>query len=114
MLSFFIYNQIIESKFWHLFFSKIRDQVKFIEELDQNGSLKRNLNNPSYKDTVQVPYEGYTIIRFMANNPGSWLLNSEIDQSFGMSIVFKVGNELQIKKKPKYWPRCGDFTTEDL
>lgn len=42
-----------------------------ILELDNNNLLMRNLENPPIKDTVTVPDGGYTIIRFIASNPGT-------------------------------------------
>jgi hypothetical protein len=46
-----------------------------MRELDGKGLLKRNLKNPPLKDTVHLPANGYTIIRFFANNPGVWPLH---------------------------------------
>lgn len=43
------------------------DQIKTMEK---NGLLRRNLVDAPIKDTVAVPDGGYTIIRFMAVNPG--------------------------------------------
>lgn len=43
------------------------DQIKM---MDKNGFLRRNLVDAPIKDTVAVPDGGYTIIRFMAINPG--------------------------------------------
>lgn len=43
------------------------DQIK---AMDRNGQIKRNLVNAPVKDTVPVPDGGYTVIRFVANNPG--------------------------------------------
>ena len=46
------------------------------------------------KDTVIVPFGGYTVIRFLANNPGWWLLHChiEIHQLEGMAVVIKEGS----------------------
>jgi len=46
------------------------------------------------KDTVIVPYGGYTVIRFMVDNPGWWFFHChiEIHQLEGMAAVF---SELQ-------------------
>ena len=46
------------------------------------------------KDTVIVPYGGYTVIRFVADNPGWWLLHChiEIHQLEGMAVVIKEAN----------------------
>ena len=38
--------------------------------MEEEGKLKRNFDHPPIKDTVTVPDGGYTIIRFVADNPG--------------------------------------------
>ena len=45
---------------------------------DNQPPMKVNQYNMNYiyyvkKDTVIVPYGGYTVIRFVADNPGWWL-----------------------------------------
>ena len=52
------------------------------------------------KDTVIVPFGGYTVIRFVVDNPGWWFLHChiEIHQLEGMAIVIK---ELQSGEKGK-------------
>lgn len=47
--------------------------VDKIVELDEKNLLLRNLENPPIKDTVTVPDGGYTIIRFVASNPGNFV-----------------------------------------
>lgn len=42
-----------------------------IRAMDENGLIERNLIDAPVKDTVAVPDGGYTIIRFMATNPGT-------------------------------------------
>ncbi|KAI9498290.1 multicopper oxidase-domain-containing protein [Zychaea mexicana] len=37
------------------------------------------LDNPLQRDTVQVPAESYTIIRFRADNPGAWFFHCHIE-----------------------------------
>ena len=48
---------------------------------------------PSFlrKDTVIIPYGGYTVIRFTVDNPGWWFFHChiEIHQLEGMAAVFK-------------------------
>ena len=44
--------------------------VEHIKALDANGLIQRNLIDAPIKDTVAVPDGGYTIVRFLANNPG--------------------------------------------
>jgi len=54
------------------------------------------------KDTVIIPFGGYTVIRFIVDNPGWWFLHChiEIHQLEGMAAVV---NELQSKQ-----PKLGD------
>lgn len=47
------------------------DQIK---EMDRNGLIKRNLVDAPIKDTVAVPDGGYTIVRFVATNPGNFII----------------------------------------
>lgn len=44
--------------------------LKHALELDRKGMLHRSFKQPTYKDTVAVPNNGYTVIRFRADNPG--------------------------------------------
>lgn len=37
----------------------------------RNGVPDLNLKNPPIKDTVNIPWGGYVIVRFIADNPGS-------------------------------------------
>ena len=59
------------------------------------------VQNRSYarKDTVIVPYGGYTVIRFIADNPGWWFFHChiEIHQLEGMAAVI---NEMLSGEKP--------------
>ena len=41
-----------------------------VKQLDREGKIQRKLNDAILKDTVMVPSNGYTIIRFYADNPG--------------------------------------------
>lgn len=45
-----------------------------IEKMNKNGLIKRNLQSAPLKDTVTVPDGGFTILRFLADNPGTSLL----------------------------------------
>lgn len=44
--------------------------VEEIQKLYYNGTIKKNLKAPPFKDTFRVPGFGYTIVRFKASNPG--------------------------------------------
>ena len=55
--------------------------------------------NYARKDTVIVPFGGYTIIRFEVNNPGWWFIHChiEVHQLGGMAAV--------IRELPDEWPK---------
>lgn len=44
--------------------------VEEIEQMDRDGRIERNLRTAPLKDTVTVPDGGFTILRFIADNPG--------------------------------------------
>lgn len=44
--------------------------VEEIEKMNKNGKIIRNLQSAPLKDTVTVPDGGFTILRFLADNPG--------------------------------------------
>lgn len=50
-----------------------------MKSLYEEGHIKYELKNPLIKDTIIVPNRGYTIIRFLADNPGVWLLHCHIE-----------------------------------
>lgn len=63
------------------------------------------------KDTVTVPDGGYTIIRFVADNPGYWIFHCHIEYHIevGMALVFKVGDHKQMLSMPKDFPTCSNY-----
>lgn len=90
--------------------------MREVKEMDKAGLLKRNLNRPVLKDTLQVPTGGYSIIRFIADNPGFWLFHCHLEfhAEAGMMVLFKVGDETDLPSKPKDWPACGETTRAGL
>lgn len=82
-----------------------------IKQLDESGGIRRRLAGAPIKDTVTVPDGGFTIIRFLANNPGFWLLHCHIEfhVEVGMALVFKVGDYHQMPQLPKNFPTCSNF-----
>jgi len=82
-------------------------------DLNESGKIKRNMINPPMKDTVSVPDAGFTLIRFLANNPGYWLLHCHMSwhNHVGMAVVIQVGETDQTKSNPvpKGFPTCGNF-----
>ena len=61
-------------------------------DLNDSGKIKRNFINPPMKDTVSVPDAGFTLIRFLADNPGYWLLHCHMSwhNHVGMAVVIQV------------------------
>lgn len=86
-------------------------RLEDVEEMDRKGLIKRNLVNPPLKDTVTVPDGGFTVVRFVADNPGYWLFHCHIDfhAELGMALIFKVGDHKQMKPVPRDFPKCGDY-----
>lgn len=77
-----------------------------IEEMDEEGNLKRNFYKPIIKDTVVIPPKGYVIVRFIADNPGFWMIHCHLDthSDTGMMMILKVGESQDLPPKPKDWP----------
>ena len=68
-----------------------------IEEKYKKGELQTNSNHTAYytghsslpKDVIQVPNNGYVIIRTRTDNPGTWIFHCHID--FHLSIGMGLG-----------------------
>ena len=56
-------------------------------------------------------FKGYTIIRFLADNPGTWMFHCHLDfhSEVGMALLIKIGNKNDLPKEPKGWPKCGSY-----
>ncbi|XP_053671441.1 uncharacterized protein LOC128721687 [Anopheles nili] len=82
-----------------------------IRRMDEEGRLPRRLKRAPIKDTVTIPDGGYTIIRFIANNPGYWLFHCHIEfhAEIGMSLVLKVGDNAEMVPVPANFPTCSNF-----
>lgn len=82
-----------------------------IQRLDSLNGIKRRLSGAPIKDTVTVPDGGFTIIRFVANNPGFWLFHCHLEfhVEVGMGMVFKVGNYDEMPSLPENFPTCSSF-----
>ncbi|KAL3653300.1 hypothetical protein CASFOL_002981 [Castilleja foliolosa] len=52
-----------------------------------------NLNNPPYRHTVALFPNGWTALRFVADNPGAWAFHCHIEPhtEMGMGVVFLEG-----------------------
>lgn len=47
-----------------------RMTLNYFKELEKNNLIEKDLTYPPGKDTIPVPNNGYTVIRFRANNIG--------------------------------------------
>ncbi|XP_055539968.1 uncharacterized protein LOC129726845 [Wyeomyia smithii] len=82
-----------------------------VKRLDEEGKIKRRLKGAPIKDTVTIPDGGYTIIRFIASNPGYWLFHCHIEfhAEIGMALVLKVGDKSEMISAPTGFPTCASF-----
>ncbi|KAK9943596.1 hypothetical protein M0R45_009199 [Rubus argutus] len=71
-----------------------------------------NLNDPPLVNTIGVPKNGWTAIRFVANNPGVWFMHCHLERhaSWGMDTVIVVKNGpskgTRIQRPPSNLPIC--------
>ncbi|KAL8128990.1 hypothetical protein V2J09_018145 [Rumex salicifolius] len=71
-----------------------------------------NLVDPPYRNTIGTPPGGWTAIRFVADNPGIWLMHCHLDVhiSWGLAMAFLVengnGENETIEPPPNDLPQC--------
>ncbi|CAM0152405.1 unnamed protein product [Urochloa decumbens] len=71
-----------------------------------------NLDDPPMRNTVAVPVNGWAVIRFVADNPGVWLMHCHLDVhiTWGLAMAFLVEDgvgELQsLQAPPPDLPIC--------
>eukprot|EP00092_Neocalanus_flemingeri_P019227 GFUD01020828.1.p1 GENE.GFUD01020828.1~~GFUD01020828.1.p1 ORF type:complete len:939 (-),score=141.75 GFUD01020828.1:668-3415(-) len=55
--------------------------------------LPRNFDHPPAKDTIQVPQNGYVIVRTKLDNAGTWIFHCHINfhVTIGMAMVLQIG-----------------------
>ena len=52
--------------------------------------LHLNLNNPPRRDVVLLPRNGFVVIAFKADNPGSWLMHCHIARHASEGLALQV------------------------
>ncbi|KAK5078743.1 hypothetical protein LTR51_000934 [Lithohypha guttulata] len=54
-----------------------------------------NLRNPPYRDTIDLPPSGWAVIRYVTDNPGTWLFHCHVQwhQVSGMGVVLVEDEE---------------------
>ncbi|KAF3432671.1 hypothetical protein FNV43_RR23773 [Rhamnella rubrinervis] len=74
--------------------------------------LNYNLVDPPLQNTIAVPVNGWTTIRFKADNPGVWFMHCHLERhlSWGMDMAFIVKNGIAPKARilppPPDMPPC--------
>ncbi|KAL4355249.1 hypothetical protein GQ457_06G000100 [Hibiscus cannabinus] len=71
----------------------------------KTDTSKFNLVDPPLRNTVAVPVNGWAVIRFVADNPGVWIMHCHLDVhiTWGLAMAFLVENgigELQTLQAP--------------
>ncbi|GAA0166039.1 hypothetical protein Leryth_021528 [Lithospermum erythrorhizon] len=71
----------------------------------KTDTAKFNLIDPPLRNTASLPVNGWTVIRFVADNPGVWIMHCHLDVhiGWGLAMVFVVDNgvgELQTLDAP--------------
>ncbi|XP_002520797.2 laccase-12 [Ricinus communis] len=78
----------------------------------QTDTSKFNLVDPPLRNTVGVPVNGWAVIRFVADNPGVWLMHCHLDVhiTWGLAMAFLVENGVgvlqSIEAPPEDLPPC--------
>ncbi|XP_042510431.1 laccase-12-like [Macadamia integrifolia] len=78
----------------------------------KTDTSKFNLVDPPLRNTVGVPVKGWAVIRFIADNPGVWLMHCHLDVhlNWGLATAFLVEDgvgELQsLQPPPDDLPIC--------
>ncbi|XP_031486081.1 laccase-3-like [Nymphaea colorata] len=77
-------------------------------------TAKFNLVDPPLRNTVAVPVNGWSVIRFLANNPGTWYMHCHLDVhiTWGLATVLLVENGVEelesLEPIPEDYPLCVD------
>ncbi|XP_063975905.1 uncharacterized protein LOC135161864 isoform X2 [Diachasmimorpha longicaudata] len=90
----------------------LTERNKF-QALTLHQNRYRNIpTQPVVKDTLPTPSGGYSICRFIADNPGWWLYHCHFMSHLlvGMELTLHVGRQSDIPPVPRGFPKCGDFT----
>ena len=87
------------------------------EYTPEMNKLIRNVNNPCVRDTITVPGNGFTVIRFRADNPGIWMFHCHIEFHLqaGLAMIFVEAPDLiqsQIKVPQNFIDQCQNMKTK--
>ncbi|XP_063378524.1 uncharacterized protein LOC134665480 [Cydia fagiglandana] len=88
--------------------------LKHALDLDRQGLLDRQFEDPPSKDTIAVPNNGYVVLRMKADNPGYWLFHCHFLYHIviGMATIIHVGTQDDLPPVPPHFPTCGNHVTD--
>ncbi|XP_047340843.1 laccase-12-like [Impatiens glandulifera] len=78
----------------------------------KTDTSKFNLVDPPMRNTASLPVGGWTVIRFVADNPGAWVMHCHLDVhiNWGLAMVFLVengvGESQRLEPPPADLPVC--------
>ncbi|KAL4556939.1 hypothetical protein LXL04_035106 [Taraxacum kok-saghyz] len=78
----------------------------------KTDTAKFNLVDPPLRNTVSLPVKGWAVIRFVADNPGTWIMHCHLDVhiGWGLAMVFVVDNGVgqleTLEQPPEDLPVC--------
>ncbi|AQK49559.1 Putative laccase family protein [Zea mays] len=78
----------------------------------ETAEKQYNLVNPLQRNTLAVPTGGWAVIRFVANNPGMWIMHCHFDAHLpiGLAMAFEVQDgptpETALPPPPPDFPQC--------
>ena len=84
--------------------------VDNVRRANEAGMIHKRFEGAPVKDNIGVPARGFTIIRFMATNPGYWFFHCHISNhaEMGMGVVLKVGKDEEMIQPLRSFPKCGN------
>ena len=85
--------------------SQVENATAQDAEFDLNKSFRVDLFNPPRRDVVMLPADGYVIIAFRVDNPGTWLMHCHIawHASAGLALqwIERKGDIPKLLKTPR-------------
>nr|XP_018913203.1 PREDICTED: laccase-25-like [Bemisia tabaci] len=96
----------------HFYLIQRRELAEFANLSESHlRSTNPNITNSVLKDTISIPPKSFTILRFIASNPGYWFFHEGRSQlwSRGMAVVLKVGQRDDFPDVPETFPSCGNW-----
>eukprot|EP01126_Amoeba_proteus_P012041 TRINITY_DN14940_c0_g1_i2.p1 TRINITY_DN14940_c0_g1~~TRINITY_DN14940_c0_g1_i2.p1 ORF type:complete len:197 (-),score=43.66 TRINITY_DN14940_c0_g1_i2:82-672(-) len=77
--------------------------------LNSNVSKKLNLRNPIVRDSFTLQKDGWVHVRFVANNPGVWLMHCHTISHEIMGESFAIAYKSILPTPPDGTVLCGSF-----